>query len=72
MAPVTLTVVSNELEAEMLCGLLRADGIPCSYRKTDRAAAISAQAGGMSMAGPTEVLVDEADLTAAKTLIERR
>jgi hypothetical protein len=32
MAHVTLTVVANELEAEMLCGELRANGIACEHR----------------------------------------
>src|SRR5438270_604288 len=39
MALVRLTVVTNELEAEMVCGLLRTNGIACSHRKTDFAAA---------------------------------
>jgi hypothetical protein len=69
VAPVRLTVVSDELAAEILCGRLRASGIKCAYRKTDPAAAISAYGGGFAMAGPTEVLVDERDLEEAQKLL---
>jgi hypothetical protein len=69
---VTLTVVRDEMEAEMLCGLLRSNGISCTYRKTNTAAAISAESGGFAMAGPTEVLVHEPDLDAARRLLARR
>ena len=71
MAPVRLTVVSDEMEAEALCGRLRTSGIECGYRKTDTAAAISAFGGGFATAGPTEVLVDERDLGKAKKLLRR-
>ena len=64
-----LTVVGNEMEAEMLCGLLRAHGITCNHRKTDSAAGIGAESGGFAMAGPTEVLVSESDLDAARKLL---
>jgi hypothetical protein len=40
MNAVRLTDVADEMEAEALCGLLRAHGIRCSYRKTDFAAAV--------------------------------
>lgn len=72
MAPIRLTVVSDEMAAEMLCGQLRASGIECGYRKTDTAAAVSALGGGFAMAGPTEVLVDERDLEDARKLLPRR
>jgi hypothetical protein len=71
MAPVRLTVVSDEMEAEALCGQLRANGVECGYRKTDTAAAISAYGGGFAMAGPTEVLVDERDIGTARKLLPR-
>lgn len=35
MAAVMLTVVGAEMEAETLCGLLRANDISCSVRRTD-------------------------------------
>ncbi len=71
MAPVRLTTVGDEMAAEILCGQLRANGIKCDYRKTDTAAAISAYGGGFAIAGPTEVLVDEADLNEARKLLPR-
>ena len=67
MALVRLTVVTNELEAEMVCGLLRTNGIACSHRKTDFAAGIAD--GGFSMAGPREVLVGEGNLEAARKVL---
>ena len=66
MAFVTLTVVHDQLEAEQLCGLLRGDGIRCIYRRT----AIAQGAWvSPSMAGPTEVLVDQDDLERARELL---
>jgi hypothetical protein len=70
--PVRLTIVSNEIEAEVLCGLLRENGIRCNYTKSNMAAAISAASGGFSMDGPTEVFVGPDDLEAAKKVLEQR
>ena len=69
MEPVRLTLVGNEMEAEILCGALRANGIECMYRKSDPAAAISALSGGFAIGGPTEVLVHQEDLEAARKLL---
>jgi hypothetical protein len=71
VAAVTLTIVGDEMEAEALCGLLRTNGIACSYRKTNTAAAIGTYGGGFTIAGPTEVMVDEPDLDAARKLLPR-
>jgi hypothetical protein len=68
MAAVTLTVVDNDLEAEMLCGLLRANRIECTYEKTQAGAAFGL-ALQTSQAGPTSVLVDETQLEEARTLL---
>jgi Putative prokaryotic signal transducing protein len=68
MQAAVLTVVADEMEAEALCGLLRANGIRCTYRKTNVAAAASAD-GGRSIFGPTEVLVADDDLAAARNLL---
>jgi hypothetical protein len=65
----TLTVVGDELEAETLCGLLRVNGIDCSYRRTDVAAGRAD--GSSSMSGPTEILVSDADLEAARELLPK-
>ena len=72
MSAVKLTVVRDEMEAEALCGRLRTSGIACFYRKTDVAGAIGAESGGFAIAGPTEVLVNEGDLAAARKLLPRR
>jgi hypothetical protein len=69
MEPVTLTVVPNELEAEQLCGLLRANGIECAFRGSSMAAGSGTFGGGAGMAGPTEVLVSQDDLEAARELL---
>jgi hypothetical protein len=68
---VRLTVVANEMEAEILCGALRANGIACMYQKSDPAAAISALSGGFAIGGPTEVLVHRDDLDAARELLPK-
>jgi hypothetical protein len=64
---VPLTVVGTELEAEMLCGMLRTNGVECSQQRTDRSAAVFA--GTLGGAGPIEVLVGEADLERARELL---
>jgi hypothetical protein len=63
---VVLTVVPGETEAELLCGLLRANGIECGYRETD---AIDSPMEDFMSAGPREVLVHESDLETARTLL---
>ena len=67
MGAVTLTVVGNEPEAEMLCGLLRANGIACMYRTTNLAAGMAD--ASTSMGGPREVLVEEEQLEEARKLL---
>lgn len=69
MAPATLTIVPDEMAAEIVCGRLRSSGIDCMYRRTDLASASGTFGGGYSMAGPTEVLVDERDLAEARKLL---
>jgi hypothetical protein len=64
--PVVLTVVSGESEAEVVCGLLRSAGIKCAYRDTD---AIDSSLEDFMAAGAREILVDPADLEAAKELL---
>ena len=66
MPEVTLTVVHDEMEADMICGLLRASSIACFHRKTNVAGAWSV---GFAGGGPIEVLVDEHDLAAARELL---
>jgi hypothetical protein len=63
---VVLTVVPGETEAEVLCGLLGANGIECAYRDTD---AIDSPIEEFIASGPREVLVHDADLEAARALL---
>ncbi len=66
--PVRLTIVSNEPEAELVCGLLRASEIACMHRITN----LAFGSGGempMSGGGPREVLVRPTDLEAARTVL---
>jgi hypothetical protein len=45
------------------------NGIDCSYRRTDVAAGRAD--GSSSMSGPTEILVNDADLEAARELLPK-
>ena len=68
---VRLTIVPTEEEAEMLCGLLRSEGIECFLRRTDLSPEYWDPVGG----GWREVLVEESDLARARELLppqERR
>lgn len=65
-AGVVLTVVSDEQEADVLCGLLRSAGIECGYRDTQ---AIDSPFEDFTAAGPREILVHESDLEAARKLL---
>ena len=69
MVAVTLIVVGDEMEAEALCGLLRTNGIKCAFRRSNRSAAVGTYGGGFAIAGPTEVVVDEEDLAAAREIL---
>ena len=66
MATVTLTIVHDEMEADVVCGMLRANAIECAHRKTNVAGAWSV---GFASGGPIEILVDEHDLAAARELL---
>jgi hypothetical protein len=63
---VVLTVVSDEPEAEVVCGLLRTAGIDCTYRDTE---AIDSPLEDFIAAGPREILVPASDLEAARAVI---
>jgi hypothetical protein len=65
-ATVVLTVVPGETEAEVLCGLLRSNGIECAYRDTEE---IDSTIEDFIAAGPREVLVHEDDLETARALL---
>jgi len=63
----TVEVVNNEVEAEMLCSLLRDAGIECMYRMTNTAAGAL---GGLGAAGPQEIVVRSEDLAAARAVLD--
>jgi Putative prokaryotic signal transducing protein len=63
---VVLTVVSDEPEAEVVCGLLRSAGIECGFRDTE---AIDSPLKDFTAAGQREILVHESDLDAARALL---
>jgi Putative prokaryotic signal transducing protein len=69
VADVSLTVVGNQPEAEMLCGLLRTNGIACWYRTTNLAVGMADASAAIG--GPREVFVDENDLEEARKLLPR-
>jgi hypothetical protein len=64
--PVVLTIVPSEIEAEMICGLLRSAGIECAYRDTE---AVDSQLEEFTAAGPREVLVHADDLAQARAVL---
>ena len=66
MGVVTLTVVENEPEADVIVGLLRASGIKSFHRSTNLSSSVYAAAS------PTEVVVDETDLARAQKVLEAR
>jgi hypothetical protein len=64
---VYLTLVPNEYEAELLCALLRTEGITCDHRPTNLSVgAMDGFPGG----GPREIVVREADLVRAHEILE--
>jgi hypothetical protein len=63
---VVLTVVSSVTEADLVCGLLRSEGIDCAYRDTEE---IDTSLEDFIAAGTQEILVRESDLDAAKELL---
>ena len=59
-------VVSDEPEAQVVCGLLRSAGIECGYRETD---ARDAPLEDFTSAGPREILVHQSDLETARAVL---
>lgn len=64
---VVVKVVSGEPEAQIVCGLLRSNGIECGYRDTE---AIDSALEDFMAAGAREILVRPADLETARALLE--
>jgi Putative prokaryotic signal transducing protein len=65
---VALTVVRNESEAEVVCGMLRANGIACGYEQTNFGAGAS---DGFPRGGPVEIFVADGDAQAARQLLDQ-
>jgi hypothetical protein len=67
LATTRLTVVGNEIEADLACSLLRSEGIECFSKRTD----LSAGMGDASstIAGPFEIWVEEEDVERATELL---
>jgi hypothetical protein len=63
---VPVTTVSSEVEAEMICELLRVGGVDCGYRVTEET---DSALEGYTADGPHEILVHEQDLAAARALL---
>jgi hypothetical protein len=63
---VRLTIVHDELEAELLCSRLREEGIECAHRQTDWSAAVGR---GLPSGLPCEVVVQAADLAKAQRIV---
>lgn len=63
---VLVATVADEMEAEVICGLLRSAGIECGHRVTDE---MDSQLHGIASDGPREILVHEFDLETARALL---
>ena len=62
-----VAIVPNEPAADMLCALLRTEGIACMRRVTDVGAGAL---DGVAPTGSREVLVNAADEERARELVE--
>ena len=62
--PVRVTIVPNEVAADLVCTFLRAEGIKCAHRVTNMGA--GGWDGVPNAVGAREVLVDPADLEVAR------
>jgi hypothetical protein len=65
-----LEVVGSEPEAEVICALLRSEGIPCITEKTNFAVGLAD--GSLSAAGPREILVHAQNLARAREILEQQ
>jgi hypothetical protein len=63
---VAVTVVQNESQAEVVCGMLRTNGIACGYEQTNLGAGA---ADGFSRGGPVEIFVAAGDELKARELL---
>jgi hypothetical protein len=63
---VVVTTVPGEMEAEVVCGLLRSAGIECGHRVTE---ATDSALEGIAADGPREILVHATELEAARVVL---
>jgi hypothetical protein len=63
---VYLTLVPSENEAELLCALLRTEGLTCDQRPTNLSVGMM---DGMPGGGPREIFVAEQDLARAQEIL---
>jgi putative signal transducing protein len=63
---VVLTTVSDEIEAEVVCGMLRSAGIDCGHRVTE---ATDSAFEGIASDGPREIFVPATEVAAARTVL---
>ncbi len=63
--PVAVTTVADELEADVVCGLLRASGLECGFRATGEEDSAFEGIGG----GRVEILVHPDDLETAREVL---
>jgi hypothetical protein len=68
MSGVRLTVVPDEGEADIICGLLRANGIKSSHRGT----LLTEGIWPVGSTSPIEVMVDESDLARARKVLKQK
>ena len=63
---VVVSVVDTETEAQIVCGLLRSNGIDCYFRDTEE---IDSPLEDFTAAGRREIVVRTADEEAARELL---
>ncbi len=71
MQDVRLTVAQDEIEADMVCGVLREHGIACAHRRVN-VSGLDWGAINIGAAGMREVLVAESTLDEARALLDTR
>ena len=64
--PVPVTTVADELEADVVCGLLRSAGLECGFRGTTADDSAFEGIGG----GRVEILVHASDLETAREILD--
>jgi hypothetical protein len=69
VTPALLDTVPDQGEADVICALLRGEGIPCSTRSVAGAHEGANTGEGFYGGGPCEIYVDEGDLEYARELV---